>query len=182
MYRVIKRTTWFEDTLNAYESELLLKLQPDNILKLPSLKASRVSMYTSDILHTVGLTQFVKSLAGPLGIKPAPLNIKAIRDTKSKQMISFHLYLFPHHRNLSQLIWFFFALRIRKNRLLLIPKGAYPNEVCFKVKGLDNFSSQPWNSNTENIPWGQPLWISLLSPNNIDFFAPLFKMYSTSIK
>jgi hypothetical protein len=63
---VISRSLWLKNTLNAFDSELLLRIQPDNISKLPKLDLAEILTPGENIYNSYGISRFMLALAGDL--------------------------------------------------------------------------------------------------------------------
>jgi hypothetical protein len=62
---VINRNLWLENTLCAFDYELCLRLQPDNISKLPKLDEIKFLVLNSNFRNSYGIFNLVDSLSGP---------------------------------------------------------------------------------------------------------------------
>jgi len=181
---IIDRILWLDNTLNAFDFELILRLQPDNINKLPKLDQIDVLIPHNNFRHAYGFSKFISGVANPIpsslinntSLFKAPKDIQNnIKKKSKKELVSVRTRLFPHHHNLNQLLPFFLFYFCLKNNTLCSTCDYSINDLSYKINNLNYFTCYQWYFDRGSIDWGTLNYLLLKSYHGINFFGPLFK-------
>jgi hypothetical protein len=183
---LIDRSIWLQQTLDAFDYELILRTQPDNINKLPKLDEINILTNDRNFRHSFGFSKLASALVNPIPVpvfnktswfKVPKTNVNINRPRHGKRRLaSVGTKIFPHHRSVDQLVPFlFFYFCLNNNKFSCIADYSLPNELRYKIKNLNYFTSYQWYFDRSTVDWGTTYVLSLKSYSGIEFFGPLFK-------